>query len=495
MVRAKLPVWLATLVLCALAPAVPATASSPGGTFFDDDGSVHEGAIEAVAAAGITVGCDELGERFCPDRAVTRAEMATFLVRALGVAPQDPVRFTDAAGVHRGSIGAAEGAGWFKGCNPPANDMFCPNEALTRGQAAAVLVRAFDLPEVAGTEFVDDDGSMFETAIERLAAAGVTKGCNPPANDRFCPNRPVTRGEMATFLARLLGLETVTVESPFEGRIVLGLWSGLVAYGGIATMEGTRIPNPLLIDSVGLPAISPDGETIAFTDYRRECPADATGPWDCYTRIFTIPFTGGSQLQLTPNEAQPGQPDWLPDGGSIGFIDHRETGVPDFPIDWYLARADISDPRTVVDIAGPASYALADPDWSVSGEIVAQAQQPLADTVLLILDADGAEQAVIAEVGHSLVSPRWSPDGTQLAYLVHSDGESRLVVSDPDGSNRRVVATLPGADEIAWAPDGSQIAYISGFRAWAIPVSGGDPWPLTPTDVAVFDIDWGPAAE
>lgn len=42
--------------------------------------------------------------------------------------------------------------------------------------------------------------------INAIAAAGITKGCNPPANDQFCPFDPVTRQEMASFLARLGGL-------------------------------------------------------------------------------------------------------------------------------------------------------------------------------------------------------------------------------------------------------------------------------------------------
>ncbi len=52
--------------------------------------------------------------------------------------------------------------------------------------------------------FVDDDASIFQADIERLAAAGITKGCNPPTNDRFCPDSNVTRGQMAAFLHRAL---------------------------------------------------------------------------------------------------------------------------------------------------------------------------------------------------------------------------------------------------------------------------------------------------
>ena len=42
--------------------------------------------------------------------------------------------------------------------------------------------------------------------IDRLATAGVTKGCNPAqGNTKFCPHDCVTRGQMAAFLHRALG--------------------------------------------------------------------------------------------------------------------------------------------------------------------------------------------------------------------------------------------------------------------------------------------------
>ncbi len=40
----------------------------------------------------------------------------------------------------------------------------------------------------------DDDESVFESDIEWMAGEGITKGCNPPTNDRFCPEGKVTRG-------------------------------------------------------------------------------------------------------------------------------------------------------------------------------------------------------------------------------------------------------------------------------------------------------------
>ncbi len=55
-----------------------------------------------------------------------------------------------------------------------------------------------------GNLFIDDD-SIFEDDIDRLGTAGVTKGCNPPTNTMYCPNDYVTRGQIAAFLHRAFG--------------------------------------------------------------------------------------------------------------------------------------------------------------------------------------------------------------------------------------------------------------------------------------------------
>jgi len=60
-------------------------------------------------------------------------------------------------------------------------------------------------PSLADKYFTDDDGNIFEAAIDKLTTAGVTRGCNTPINDMFCPDANVTRGQMAAFLHRALG--------------------------------------------------------------------------------------------------------------------------------------------------------------------------------------------------------------------------------------------------------------------------------------------------
>lgn len=182
-------------------------ALGPGGSFVDDDDSVHEGSIEAIAADGTTRGCNPpRNDRFCPDHPVTRGQMAAFLTRALDLTPT-PSRFVDTAGsVFADEIGALAARDITRGCDPPANTRFCPDDSVTRGQMAAFLVRAFRYSP-APSSYVDTAGSVFADDIGALAREGITRGCDPPANSRFCPDRAVSRAEMATFLARALELE------------------------------------------------------------------------------------------------------------------------------------------------------------------------------------------------------------------------------------------------------------------------------------------------
>ena len=187
-------------------PAAPCRSTSRG-RFVDDDGHLFEPAIEWLAEAGITKGCNPpANTRFCPQGFVTRGQMAAFLVRALGLRDSlDGPFIDDDHSIFEADIERLAAAGITKGCNPPVNNRYCPDRRITRGQMAAFLVRALGYVDNGSVDrFVDDDNDIFESDIERLAAAGVTKGCNPPANDKYCPDDAVTRGQMAAFLSRAL---------------------------------------------------------------------------------------------------------------------------------------------------------------------------------------------------------------------------------------------------------------------------------------------------
>lgn len=188
----------------------------PGGTFVDDDGSVHEGSIEAIAAVGITRSCNPpVGDRFCPSDEVTRGQMAAFLVRALELTEASGDSFADDDDSEfEGDIERLAAAGITRGCSPTA---FCPDDPITRGQMAAFLVRAYGYPPSDEDRFTDDDGSIFEADIDALAAAGITVGC---AADLFCPDDRVTRDQMATFITRAEGLTPIVPPVRPEMRLV-----------------------------------------------------------------------------------------------------------------------------------------------------------------------------------------------------------------------------------------------------------------------------------
>lgn len=180
------------------------------GLFRDDDGNTHETNIDAIGLLGITKGCNPpFNDDFCPDATVTRGQMAAFLVRAFGLI-DDGGRdwFTDdEESVFQDDINKLAAAGVTAGCNPPINDNFCPDDSVSRGAMAAFLVRSLGLMDNGGGDhFVDDDGTVFEEDIDRLATVGVTLGCNPPSFDRYCPGESVGRDQMASFLSRALSL-------------------------------------------------------------------------------------------------------------------------------------------------------------------------------------------------------------------------------------------------------------------------------------------------
>ena len=191
------------------AAAADHTVTAGHATSFDDTTpeGTHTPAISALAADGLFVdtGCGP--NLFCPDDPIQRWEVAIWLIRALG---EDP----DTAGVSR-FHDITNDQWWIRyveqlaernitlGCStdPPR---YCPNQPVTRAQMASFLVRAFQLPPAEPpTRFNDTANNAHAADIDTLAAAGITLGCStdPP---QFCPNQPVTRAQMASFLHRAL---------------------------------------------------------------------------------------------------------------------------------------------------------------------------------------------------------------------------------------------------------------------------------------------------
>jgi hypothetical protein len=167
--------------------------------------------IESLIDAGVTRGCGS--ESFCPQTVVTRAQMAVILVRALndGGLPDPAVGgvFQD---VYLGEAGSAYieqlyADGIATGCG---GGNYCPEQAVTRAEVARMLLRLKHYPDNYSPpppvgRFNDVPVDHPAAAwIEQLATEGITRGCD--ANN-YCPAQAVTREQLAVLLTRTLGLQ------------------------------------------------------------------------------------------------------------------------------------------------------------------------------------------------------------------------------------------------------------------------------------------------
>jgi hypothetical protein len=99
------------------------------------------------------------------------------------------------------------------------------------------------LASYAADKFNDvPDSNIFHNDIAWLADAGVTKGCNPPANDEFCPGSSVTREQMAAFMRRLAENKVVDAATAVDADTVDGLdASDLMARWALVAADGTIV--------------------------------------------------------------------------------------------------------------------------------------------------------------------------------------------------------------------------------------------------------------
>ncbi len=189
-----------------LARRVAAAAGLPGvlPADIDLDGERYA-AVRDLTADGILAGTDCAPGLFCPGDPVPRWMMAVWLVRVVDGADPEPVSASRFEDVDAGQWWARHverlaDLGITVGCaSEPAQ--YCPDDPVTRAQMATFLKRAFMLDPAVPAGFTDTDGSVHEAAIDSLYRAGVTKGCSTEPLS-FCPARATTRGQMALFLER-----------------------------------------------------------------------------------------------------------------------------------------------------------------------------------------------------------------------------------------------------------------------------------------------------
>jgi hypothetical protein len=141
---------------------------------------------------------------YCPDQEITRGQIAAFIQRAFDLpVPTEDFFADDSGDIFEGAINAITKAGIGFGCTASE---YCSTQPLLREEMAELLVRAFAVPPTDVDQFSDDADSPFQNSINALWQAGITRGCDPNDATRFCPDLPLTRAQMATFFVRAMGL-------------------------------------------------------------------------------------------------------------------------------------------------------------------------------------------------------------------------------------------------------------------------------------------------
>ena len=173
----------------------------------DDLPNDVEDAVDCLSACDITVG--QFGSvLYGTGNLVTRGQLASFVMNVLDRVdgfqrPGNPVdEFEDDEGsVHERNINDAAALGIIRGFQ---DGTYRPTAPVSRAQMATFLVNTLEEAGVAvpGTTmdaFTDDESSVHEDNINRLAALDVVDGEAPGI---YNPERSVTRGTMAFFLTR-----------------------------------------------------------------------------------------------------------------------------------------------------------------------------------------------------------------------------------------------------------------------------------------------------
>lgn len=269
-----------------------------GEDYTDLAASAHGDSIRCLSWYGITQGGAD--GSFGADRAVTRAQMATFLVRVLTEAgvelPADlPDAFSDDdANPHEASLDALAALDVVNGSG---DGTVKPDAAVRRDQMASFLVAALEaieqqeLADAVTDYFEDDNENVHRGAINALAGLGIAAG---RAQGVFDPSNEVKRDQMATFLMRLIDrlVEQGDVDVPASLRLsaeqvspgdvvkaeVLGDGIASVSLVGCGLVVGPADPAPAEpAPTAPAPTDQPPvaasaGEPVAVTDEDAETP-------------------------------------------------------------------------------------------------------------------------------------------------------------------------------------------------------------------------------
>jgi len=172
---------------------VPSLDCPPRFPDVDYPSTVHAEAIVELTRMSVISG--RADGTFGPAAAITRGQFATWFTGVAAIEVGGEASFTDIGGsVHAPAIAALGEAGVVSGY---PDGTFRPSEAVTRGQAASILVSWLGLAPVEADAFGDVGGSTHRTAINAAAEAGIVQG---RGDGNYEPAAALRRDQAASLL-------------------------------------------------------------------------------------------------------------------------------------------------------------------------------------------------------------------------------------------------------------------------------------------------------
>jgi TolB protein len=293
--------------------------------------------------------------------------------------------------------------------------------------------------------------------LAEATTAGVppsdTPTVKPLVTDTALPSKTTTQA------APTASLQPIATLSLDQGLLILSVDEGgnshLFAYqpeesGAGQPMTLTRLTYGPWDDIT--PAISPDGQTVAFASNR-------SGYWD----LYLMDLASGGITRLTDTLDYEASPSWSPDKKWLAYEAYLDNNLE-------IVIQSLETPDDVIRLTNSPAGDFS-PAWSPQGRQIAFVSNQSGEDEIWLAELDNGEEQRFVNISQDPASkdthPTWAPDGNTIAWVGEQDGMRNVYVqeiSSEDEANTDFSTAqrkmLGSGDWPVWSADGETILTI-----------------------------------